>query len=312
MKKIIRILLYACVFLAALYGASRLYYGVTGGFTIGNISSTLAYDARWDTKPLSPQEKDVFNAILDQKFTYLGKGCQSYVFASDDGKYVLKFFKYQRFTPQLWLDYFAFIPAVDSYRLGKIDKKQKKLEAIFTSWKIAFEELRPETGLVYVHLNKTDDLNKTLTIVDKMGFEHHLNLDDMEFLIQKRAKMLCATLNQMMEAGKAEEAKGLLTRLVKLVLSEYERGLADNDHALMQNTGVFEGDPIHIDVGQFVHNEEIKKSEVANQELFNKTYKFRKWLHKHHPELAKHLEEQLLLTIGEQFHVMQPQLDKKK
>lgn len=306
LKKVLKYFCVLAVLSAALYGSGRLYYYITDGFTIGNITSDLAYDPRWDIRALSPQEQEQVDAILAQKFSYLGKGCQSYVFLSADGRYVLKFFKYQRFRPQMWLDYFSFIPFVDRYRLGKIEKKRNKMEGVFKSWKIAFEELQPETGLQFVHLNKSNHINKQLIITDKMGFQHSLELDNMEFLIQRKADMLCAYIKKLMSKGDVAEAQHLLSRIIALILSEYKRGYADNDHALMQNTGVLDGLPIHIDVGQFVKNEAAKEPQVYKQELFNKTYKFRKWLRKGYPELADYLEVQLRTVIGPQFNQLQP------
>jgi hypothetical protein len=298
----------AIVLLVLVVVFGRLYYRVTDGFLVRNTTSDLAYNEKWETTPLSPQEQPLLDSILSQKFRYLGKGCQSYVFLSEDKNYVLKFLKYQRFRPQPWIVPLSHVPFIKGYCLRNIEKKNKKLTMLFDSWKNAFEELRPETGLVYVHLNKSKDLGKILTIYDKLGFEHHVNVDEMEFLIQKRAQMLCPTIDKMMTQNDVDGSKELITRLLNLVLSEYERGLADNDHALMQNTGVYEGFPIHIDVGQFVHNEMIKNPEVYKQELFSKTFKFRKWLNRQYPELASFLEEKLLKIIGERFHEMKPQV----
>lgn len=308
MKKYIKSLIIICLSILIMYGAGRLYYAVTAGFAISNITSDFSYNEKWATTPLSTSEREQLKQILAQKFKYLGKGCQSYVFASEDGKYVLKFVKYQRFRPQRWLDYFEPIPIVNRYRLAKIEKKQKKLDMLFTSWKTAYEHLKPETGLVYVHLNKSNDLQQMLTLNDKMGFEHQINMDDMEFLLQKRADMLCPTVTRFVQNGQVADAKELIDNLLSMILSEYSRGLADNDHALMQNTGAMGKIPVHIDVGQFVIKPEISNPDVYKQELFSKTYKFRMWLDKHHPELAVYLNEKLLDIIGPEFHTLVPQL----
>lgn len=308
MKKYFKFLIIISLSTLAIYGAGRLYYAVTAGFTINNITSDFSYHENWETTPLSNAEKEKVKQILSQKFSYLGKGCQSYVFLSEDGEYVLKFVKYQRFRPQAWLDYFEFIPIVNNYRLAKIEKKHKKLNMLFTSWKIAYEYLRPETGLLYLHLNKSNDLEQTLIIYDKMGIEHELNLDTMEFLLQKRANMLCSTLTHFIQKGQLGEAKDLIDNLLNMILSEYSRGLADNDHALMQNTGAIGTMPVHIDVGQFVMNPEISKPSVYKQELFSKTFKFRMWLERHYPDLATYLNKRLQEIIGPEFQTLQPQL----
>lgn len=293
------------LFALLLYGMGRLYYKVTGGFTIGNISSTLSYDKRWQTH-IPEENKQKIDAILSQKFTYLGKGCQSYVFISDDGQYVLKFFKYQRFRPQFWLPYLTFIPWVDQYYNFKIEQKKEKLEKIFRSWKIAYEELPEQTGVVFIHLNKESDFNQTLLIKDKMGFDHQLDAGQMEFLVQKRADMLCPTLDRFIEKGDIEGSKHLLDRLIVMIHSEYLNGYADNDHALMQNTGVIDGRPVHIDVGQFIYNDLVKDPGIYHQELYNKTFKFRHWLRKKNASLADHLEMRLKDIIGVNYTLMKP------
>jgi hypothetical protein len=96
-----------------------------------------------------------------------------------------------------------------------------------------------------------------------------------------------------------------------LILSEYQRGLADNDHALMQNTGVAQGKPVHIDVGQFVMNEQVKDPAVHLQELFTKTYKFKLWLREAYPDLFFFLEDRLKNIIGPAYENMRPKFREK-
>lgn len=295
-----------CVLIALAYGSGRLYFQLTGGFLVSNITSDLAYDARWEVAALPEDDASALDRILKQPYRYLGKGCQSYVFVSEDQQYVIKFFKYQRFRPQEWLNYFSFIPTVDQYRLDKIAKKKKKLEDVFTSWKIAYDYLKPETGVVFVHLNKQKMFDHELVIYDKLGFEHAVNINETEFLVQKKAEMLCPTLTALVEKGEQKNAEKILSELVQMLVYENSRGFADNDHALMQNTGVIDMLPVHIDVGQFIRNPIVKDPAIYHQEIFNKTYKFRKWLEATHPALAKSLENQLTQVIGEEFWSMKP------
>lgn len=285
-----------------IFGAGRLYFQATDGFHVTHISSDFTFDPRWETRALAHSEQSQVDEILLQKFSYLGKGCQSYVFLSEDGEYVLKFFKYQRFRPQFYFYWFAFLPPVEKYLNNKIAVKNQKRESLFASCRTAFDHLPKETGLVYVHLNKTSHLNRAITITDKVGLMYNLNMDDMEFIIQKKATMLCSTLDTLASEGKDNEAKNLLTQLIQMVTSEYHRGFADNDHALMQNTGVYRGMPIHIDIGQFVEDETVKDPKVYYQELYNKTWKFRNWLREKHAKLLAHLDQELLNEMGENFY----------
>src|SRR5262245_49798043 len=88
-KNIGRVLI-AIVCIAVTYGGGRLYYRLTDGFVESNIMYDVPKDPRWQTVTLTGYEKEALAAILSQPFYYLGKGCQSYVFASQDGQYVIK------------------------------------------------------------------------------------------------------------------------------------------------------------------------------------------------------------------------------
>lgn len=308
--RVIKKILIFIFFLILIYGLGRLYYALTGGFTESNIKAELTYNSKWETHPLSDNEKNEIRNILNQPFSYLGKGCQAYVFKSADENYVIKFFKYQRFRPQSWIEPFTFIPPVKAYQLGKIIEKKEKLDKVFTSWKIAFENLKKETGTIYVHLNKTDEWHQILTLRDKLGLQHEVDLDQTEFLLQKRATMLCPALHQLVAKGEEDQAQLLIDRLITMLLLEYINGYADNDHALMQNTGVLEGYPIHIDVGQFIKNQIVKSPKIYKKELYDKTYKFHGWLKKHYPKLALHLEARLVAVIGPDYFYSAPYVHK--
>lgn len=277
---------------------------------MSNIEADIPFDAQWEMRPLSGNEKEEIGKALDQPYHYLGKGCQAYVFASADGKYVVKFFKYQRFRPQVWIDLFTFIPDVEKYQQAKTVEKKEKLDKVFTSWKIAFDKLKDETGVLYVHLNKTDDWHQSLAIRDKLGMSHQVILDQTEFVLQHRATMLCPAINELMAQGKTDQAEKLIDRLLTMLFLEYERGYADNDHALMQNTGVLNGYPIHIDIGQFIHNDSVKAPKIYRQELYDKTYDFHRWLKKNHPDLADHLAAKLVVIMGPDYFYKAPYFHK--
>lgn len=295
-----------CLFIVIIcLGLARFHYVLNDGFTISNISSKSSDLLTLNIRDLSSSEMHDFNEAVHQDYTYLGKGCQSYVFVSQDGNYVIKFIKHQSFRSKPWVNAFSFIPSVEKFRVQKANEKRIKLETLLWSWKTAFENLPQETAIVYVHINHIPDLEKMITLYDKLGFKHKIDLGEMDFLIQKRATLLCPTIAQLMTSENDSKAKDLIDQLVSMLLDENQRGYIDNDHALMQNTGVLNGNPIHIDVGQLVFNEKIKDPSVHQQELYNKIYHFYKWLEVNYAELALHLEKRLTAAIGD-FHQLEP------
>ncbi len=311
LKEFVWRLLILGMLVLSFYGLGRLYFRLTAGFTIANITSDFTFQPQWQVRPLQAEEQVELESALNQTYYYLGKGCQSYVFGSQDEKYVVKFFKYQRYRLQPWLAYFPPLPAIVKYREQKRDKKWKKLDGFVQSWKVAFENLKEETGLVFVHLNKTTDLQRQLTIYDKIGQPHLVELDQMEFCVQRRAQLLCDALLAYQAKGNLVGAQQLIRQLLNMILSEYARGFADNDHALMQNTGVVQGKPVHIDVGQFVYDEAVKQPAVFHQELFTKTYKFKLWLLENYPEVGDYLELELRQIIGPTYSTMKPKWRQK-
>lgn len=307
MKRKAQIIVYLLLILIVLYGAGRLYFQVTGGFTVSNITGMPAMDKIAIQEPSSIELRRIDTA-LSQPFKYLGKGCQSYVFESADSLYVLKFLKLQRFKTQPYLDLFAFLPPVEIYQAKKSAQKKEKLATLLASWKIAYEDLPSETGVVYFHLPERSALDKKIRIIDKAGFSHEVDTRETAFLLQRKASMLCPVIARYMDEKEVDKAKEVLNQLIAHLVAEYRSGFGDNDHALMQNTGVLDGSPIHIDVGQLSQEERFKVPKVYHEELFSKTYKFRIWLSKRYPELERHLYMLLESVIGPEIATLKPKL----
>jgi len=88
-------LLYLFLILGALVGIERLSHTLTDGFGPTNITSNLPYHSKWD---VTIEQEDIEEAeqALFQPYHYLESGSQSFVFISEDGEYILKFFKHKR------------------------------------------------------------------------------------------------------------------------------------------------------------------------------------------------------------------------
>ena len=294
----------------AIYGLGRLYLQRTDGFFVSHIlSSKDDFPAKpyWDLTPLAPEERKKALQALHQPYIYLGKGCQSYVFASQDGQFVLKFFKYQRFRPQAWLNPLRSFPDMSRFVQEKAQKREKKLLSFMKSWQIAFNELKEQSGLLVMHLNKTEDHWGTITLMDRLGTPYLVHLDQTEFYLQKKGILLEEHLLTLIRKGEIERAKKLIDKLLQIIISEYERGIGDRDHALLQNTGILPGDEIiHLDIGQFTQDKAFITPLCQNQELFSKTYRFSQFLQKQSPALASHLQKRLVEKMGPAYFSMQP------
>jgi len=285
MKKWVKFILFVVAACALQWSCHK----ATDGFAIEKISSSLSFHPEWEVSSPSEEELTELRAIFKQKFRYLAKGAQCFVFASEDGQTVIKFFRHSHMRPPLWLTLSAFPGSLENFRQEKIAKQWDKLGKDFASYKLAYQTMQERTGIRFLHLNKTKTLNCAVTIVDKIGIAHTLDLDTMEFLVQKKATLVYPTLDTLISQGNVEEAKHALTDLVSLLKWRAEKGIFDKDPDLNTNFGFVEGKAVQIDVGRF------KESGCtgSREELLRITDNLQQWLQNKSPELCEHLLKEI-------------------
>lgn len=259
----------------------RFCYQKTDGFALYKIQSNLSYHPEWEVDCTS---KDL---DLDQRYHYLAKGAQSYVFASEDGKTVIKFFRIYHLTPPLWLTGLSLPICLQPYKVRKMIDKEQELSKDFESYALAYKEMKEETGLLYLHLNKTDHLRKKLTIVDKIGIAHAIDLDKTEFLVQKKATLIFPSIDRLVREESIDAAKQAVSNLVQLLVCRCEKGLFDKDPDLNTNFGFIGTTPVQIDIGRF---RRLDESMSNRDEISRITDNFRQWLDQKYPSLSEHLQ----------------------
>ncbi len=223
----------------------------TRGFALYKICSSLPFNPDWETPPLSEEENADVKKILSQPYLFLDKGAQSYVFLSSDGQYVIKFFKLHALHAPIWLQSIHLPFHLQPIWVQKLLEKRQSLIKTFLSYKIAYNELKEETGMVFLHLNKTDALHQKLVIVDNIGISHSLDLDKMEFLVQKRASLFFPYLEKTIKEKGLESAKKTLSDLVHFLVRRNQKEIFDKDPDLETNFGFLDDKIVQIDVGRF-------------------------------------------------------------
>lgn len=200
----------------------------TDGFTVASISSSRKPNPVWDVHPLSQDERTELDKALSQKYRYLACGNQAFAFLSEDGRYVLKFFKQKLFEPSFPWKWLPSAWLKEGRRAKKVWKKEDKLRRDFESYRMAFDELKEETGLILVHLNPTDWIGRNISISDKIHLEHSIPLDDFNFIIQRRADLVYPTIDRLMAEGNINAAKEALSSILNLFVSRCQKGIADS------------------------------------------------------------------------------------
>jgi len=236
---------------------------------------------------LDPSTHRNIEKILSSPFRFIGKGNQSFVFASEDQQWVVKIFNFSH------LQTFAF----ESQLFPKSCRtKQKKIERIFSSHCLAFKEDRDHSGLVYAHLTPSKNL-PTIQLIDRWNIPHFIDLNHVFFVIQKKGETTRQVIGRFLDHKEIEPAINYFYSLLDMYLDEYSRGLLDHDHNLMHNTGFADGLPFRIDVGKIFYDPAVAENYKAD---LHKIIHIRisKWLKRYYPqyseEIIKNLEQRYL------------------
>lgn len=275
-------------------GVERLCHKATDGFAVTRITHSLQKPSvSWSAPSVD------ITSVLSQPFTYLASGAQSYVFESEDGLYVLKFFKFHHLRIPQWISALPLPSFLQAYKTAKVEKKQRLLDKTFQSYVIAAELLPQETALAYLHLSPTTDLKQKIHLIDKIGIHYFLQADSLAFILQRKGFSFYQKLLEEIQQGCLSQAKENVSSLLALSLERCKKGIGDLDPDFSTNFGYIDGHVVQLDIGRFYLEEKEKDPEVYKRELYRITRSLKAWLQIHSPELAYYLDEELLRIKGE-------------
>ncbi len=262
------------------------HYRITEGFRVQKV---LPRFFAWVASQSFLDEKEhQINTILDQPYTYLAKGQQCYVFESQDGKYVIKFLRDHKYRYPFW-SYLSFLPqklkekAKKSLHMKDYRKKQTQM-----SIKIAMEDLKDETHLIFSHMQKTDDLHKTFCIIDSLHRKYYLELDKMQFIIQRKMEPLLSYLDQH-----PDQFSYVIDSFFDVVSKRVDKKIRNKNRRTMKNLGMCEGCVVELDIGEFRRKPDLENPENFNEELNKSCQDFRDFLQIKAPHYLNYFDGKL-------------------
>jgi hypothetical protein len=290
----VKIVCFLCLF----FWIGHSCHHFTRGFFPEKVYADLPYAAKWDTTPLNGEQKTHIDQCLAQPFYFLGCGGQSFAFISQDEQTVIKLIKRRHLISDRWIDRIdRVLPAnLRPLRMKIAPKQSERMPTVLSSYKTAYETLQNETGLIYVHLNPTADL-QPLTVFDKLGIAHRIDLNRAKFALQKKADLICDHLQALIDRGDTAQAKAAIQSYLKLILSRCHQGIRDNDKALKRNYGFVLSQAVAIDIGSFTLDTNLLNHAHQQIELTKRTKRLKKWLLKHSPDLLPFLQSELATLI---------------
>lgn len=297
LKNILKFFTFCILFFGLIWCTSYLFVWANDGFSLANISTKFNYPEHRSTAPLLPKEIDEIREILSQKFVYLGKGAQNFAFLSEDEEWVIKFVKQKHFHLPVGEEMALSFPFLDSYRETRLKKKHETAKNYFTCCKLAYEQLKNETAIKYYHMTKTDYLQTKVQVKDKLGFKHVIDLDQVEFILQRRAEHIIPLLAHLSQTQDDQQFQTTLEKLMQVFVMLSKKGIKDFDRRIFQNYGFIDGEVIIIDIGQLKKDSEVESIEGLKEELQKRGAQILAWITKSYPKQAEPFEKKLVALL---------------
>lgn len=248
------------------------------GFCYKKIHSLYGYESRWDFGPPNGEQEALLDRIAAQPFYLLGSGKECYAFVSEDGEIVVKFFKQKHMRTQYLLNYLPLSPELRMIRNETLNRHSHRRKLLFQSYQLAYERLQDYSGVLFLHLTKTDYLKRAMTIVTPKKKKILLKLDDMEFLVQRRAFPIFHQI----------EGEETVDAILNYLSVRNERGIGDKDINCERNLGMLNGKVFQVDIGELYPTLPRK---VAKEELITATLDLKAYLERKHQKLADYLDD---------------------
>lgn len=270
--------LFLSLFLFTCVSLIHFLYKIRSGYNIRKIS----HFKNLDPSELSEQD----SLILSQKFTYLSRGRQSFVFVSEDDKYVLKIPRTDHINTPIIAKIFS--PLLKKHKTHQVKEVKKNLQSL----DIAKSLLVKETALLSIHKGINCPKNFLVKIEDPLGVSQMINLKNMHFAIQRKLPLWADTFLNAKNNNAKDRKELLVKSAIDLFLNRSKKSVANRDKTFDQNFGFENEITYQIDIGDFCL-EEDRKDPVNNRRRFlDSLNTLNKWLEKNDPEMIPFLEEQ--------------------
>jgi hypothetical protein len=221
--------------------------------------------SKTDFPDTMPHDLNKFCYIFcQQPLFWLAKGEHSFVFVTKNGAHVVKF-----------------LP---------LRQRPKVLQQMALSSQLAYDLLRAETGLVYLHLNRTARIARGICLTDFYGQQHRICGDNTRFVVQLKASPLFPTLFELIKNGKIEEAKARIDQVIDLLQTIAEKKISDGGEVSSLNDviGFTPERAIFVDTWEFFKAPYIDVKARMQYELGVRLNPLKKWLDIVSPELAEY------------------------
>ena len=228
-----------------------------------------------------------FEKSFLQRYRFLGEGAHCFAFESEDGRYVLKLFRAGHKKPQKkWLregPLFNFLIPTEKKERSKT-KWETKFQECLVRYATAFDQMREETGLLFLHLDNDTKLQTQVELESASGKISRIALDKVPFIIQAKGELVPQRLASLLKRGELQDAKQALLTLQEMLETRTRKGITDTRQCFGINFAFSGERAIQIDVGKIAYDPAL--TDAPEAEIQRVRTNLQNWTQKHFPELA--------------------------
>lgn len=277
-RRLITLTCFVALTVAIFSGYKRL----TRGFRYPKIYADFIPKCNASIPKFSKSELTMAKSILTQSYRFLDRGTQCYVFESKDGKYVLKFFRFDRMKPAFWLQC---MPSLWSQFSNDEEARfYTRLDQTIMACNIAYKRLKNETGIIYMHLDQFMKFDQPVVLIDALGRAREIDLNACTFILQKKVEPLKSVMKRARDMKNTDWQRSIIRSFFKLLVIRSRQNVCNTDPNVFHNFGYAAEKVYEIDFGDYTHDSKLQRPDVFCFELEKYAQTFRKWLQKHIPE----------------------------
>ena len=263
----------------------KIWYWRTDGFNVSRLQG-------WTQELQGTWWDDEAETALQQDFHYLGRGRQAFAFASEDGRYVIKFPRGDICKIPFWL---RSLP-LESRRKSQISRKAIRENWVLQSARLAMEELKDATAMIAMNLSPHTPpflKAKTVQIIDKAGRSYQIPLSRSYFILQRKKVLFKDVIQQTALKEGIQGVEKVLDALFAVIVERTKKGILNRDGSFLRNYGYDETRAYQTDVGSFYQVEVGSAKELYFQSMELSVKPIRRWMEARHPEWLALLDQKL-------------------
>jgi hypothetical protein len=267
---------------------SRAWYWATDGFRISRIEG---FERMGKERGFSEEAA----LALSQPYFYLGRGRQCFAFQSEDGQYVIKFPRLDRYRNRLLFRACPF----DLFKTSinqRLKSHAHRKEKLFTSFEISCDELQEDTAIVAMF--NAPKNGKKLEITDRLGRVFWLSLENTGFILQRKLRLFRDVFQEALAKGDRSAIDCILEQFLEVVTRIADKGILSKDGSFLNNFGFDKTRCFQIDVGSFYRPTELSGNEAFAASIHASVETLRVWLLHRDPVLLECIDQKLGLIYG--------------